>query len=97
MSEACRARRRGARRGGLVAVGLVVRQGLVVALGGVALIAGPALWCLGLLLRYLPADSDLLAPDRWADLRDRPFAAPMELAMYEAGPGLAPADSGPTR
>lgn len=57
-------------------------------IGGVALIAGPALWCLGLLLRYLPADSDLLAPDRWADLRDRPFAAPMELALYEAGPGF---------
>jgi hypothetical protein len=57
-------------------------------IGGVALIAGPALWCLGLLLRYLPAHSDLFGPERWADLRDRPFAAPMELAMYEASPGF---------
>jgi hypothetical protein len=57
-------------------------------IGGAALVAGPALWCLGLLLRYLPAHSDLLAPDRWEDVRDRPFAAPMELAMYEAGPGF---------
>ena len=58
-------------------------------IGGVALIAGPALWCLGLLLRYLPAHSDLLfGPERWADLRDGPFAAPMELAIYESSPGF---------
>lgn len=57
-------------------------------IGGAALIAGPALWCLGLLLRYLPAHSDLLTDERWADLRDRPFAAPMELALYQASPGF---------
>ncbi|RRS01364.1 hypothetical protein [Glycomyces terrestris] len=57
-------------------------------IGGLALVAGPALWCLGLLLRALPAHSDLLAPERWAELRARPFAAPMVLAMYEAGPDL---------
>lgn len=55
-------------------------------IGGAALIAGPALWFLGLLLRYLPAHSDLLTPERWTDLRDRPFAAPMTLATYEASP-----------
>ncbi|MCD0442830.1 hypothetical protein LO763_04225 [Glycomyces sp. A-F 0318] len=56
-------------------------------IGGAALVAGPALWFLGLLLRYLPAHSDLLTPERWADLRDRPFAAPMTLATYAASPG----------
>jgi hypothetical protein len=57
-------------------------------IGGIALIVGPALWCLGLLLRYLPAHSNLLEPDQWEDLRDRPFAGPLELAMYEASPGF---------
>jgi hypothetical protein len=55
-------------------------------IGGAALIAGPALWCLGLFLRYLPAHSDLLAPEHWEDVRDNQFAAPMELAIYEASP-----------
>jgi hypothetical protein len=57
-------------------------------IGGLALIAGPVLWCVGLLLRYLPNRMGLIPADRVADLDAQMFAAPTELAMYAANPAL---------
>ncbi|MQM27924.1 hypothetical protein [Glycomyces albidus] len=55
---------------------------------GAILIIGPLLWCLGLLLRYLPGQMGLPPAGRAEALETQPFAAPRELAMYAADPEL---------
>jgi hypothetical protein len=60
-------------------------------IGGLALVAGPAVWCAGLLLRALAFRTAGFTPAQLAAFDRQPFAAPAELAAYEANPALVTA------
>lgn len=56
--------------------------------GGGALVLGPVLWCVGLLLRHLAPRSGVFGPQQWESLARQPFAAPSQLAAYLVDPAL---------
>src|SRR5689334_3933567 len=56
-----------------------------------ALILGPLLWCVGLLLRTLAVSSAAFTDDEVARYAAEPFAVREQLAAYVANPALATA------
>lgn len=60
-------------------------------IGGAALIAGPVIWLIGLILRYLALHSGTFSAEELAHFAEQPFAAPGQLAAYVEEPGLVTA------
>ncbi|MFI0975716.1 hypothetical protein ACH4SP_01660 [Streptomyces sp. NPDC021093] len=63
-------------------------------IGGASLVLGSLVWCAGLLLRYLAFRTAGFTPEQLAWFDQQPFAAPGQLAAYEANPALVTAGYG---
>ncbi len=57
-------------------------------LGGMSLILGSVLWALGMFLRFLPLHNGTFTAQQLADFNAQPFAAPGQLAAFQADPTL---------
>ena len=60
-------------------------------IGGTAMVLGPLLWLLALLLRYLGYRLSTFTPEQSAWFAQQPFAAPAQLAAYAQHPQLVTA------
>ncbi|MGW5694166.1 hypothetical protein ACWEWX_25375 [Streptomyces asiaticus] len=60
-------------------------------IGGTALVVGPVVWFVGLLLRYLSLHSGEFTSEQLEAFDRQPFAAPSQLAAYAENPTLVTA------
>ncbi|UNS96826.1 hypothetical protein MMF93_10105 [Streptomyces tubbatahanensis] len=60
-------------------------------IGGAALVLGPLVWFAGLLLRHLATRAAGFSPEQQTWFDQQPFAAPAQLAAYQAHPALVTA------